>query len=194
MIRWHPLAVIGVLIASALPIAAQTTTTTSSTTTTTIQPCGTAGAVDLWADNESGLAIVTIDVEGTLDADAVTCGGGPDLRTSYAATLVCAGTGVVRCTDTHGTPVRIDGLQPGAWVHRVVTTVPVAPGEPVNDTQRQARRGIVVASPPDRAAVTSVVWVVHGFTRAVTSDEPGALRDVLFAATQWTLAHRDRHA
>src|SRR5262249_19931343 len=176
------------------PMGAQTTTTTSSTTTTTIQPCGAAGAVDLWVNNESGLASVTIDVEGTLDADAVTCDGGPDLRTSYATTVVCAGAGVVRCTDPQGPPVRIAGRRAGSWVPRGVATVSVATGEPVNDTQRQARRGIVVASPPDRAAATSVVWTIHGFTRAVTSDAPGALRDALFAATLWTLAHPEHHA
>ncbi len=194
MLRWSILLACSVLVAQERALANAETTTTSSTTTTTVQACDRPATVELWAENESGQPSVTLDVGGTLDGEATTCNGGAAFRTSYAATLRCAGSGLVRCTDAQGAPARIDGLQPGAWVHRLTAMVASAAGEPANDPQQQARRGVVVGPSATVDATTKLVWTLYGYSRAITSDHPGDLRDAIRSASGWTASHPGRHA
>lgn len=185
-------AVVGLLLATSAP--AQTVTTTSSTTSTTLPRCSFVGAVDVWAINESGQPSVTVEVDGDLDADAVTCGGGPSFAEHYEATFLCAGQGLVRCTTPGGAEARIVGLRPGAWTHRIRVAVPAATGQPANDVQRQARRAIVVAPSDATLSANPVIWTIHGFTRAVTSASAATLQAALDAAATWTAANAGRRA
>src|SRR5262249_28003656 len=163
----------------------------------TVPPCGSAASIDVWVQNDSGQSPITVDVDGAIDAAAVTCTGGQTLAAAYAATVVCSGVGLVRCTDQGGAPASIGGLRPGAWVHRLRVTVPAVPGEAANDAQRQARRGIVVApstTSNTRLAATPVVWSVYSFPRAVTTASAADLRAAVAAAQTWTAAHPARRA
>ena len=78
-------------------------------------PCPSrAGALTVFVDNRSADGEVSISVTGDLIDPAATCTGGG--ATSYATSFTCSGSGLARCGD-------VPGLRPGAWVHRLVTTV-----------------------------------------------------------------------
>src|SRR5262249_42068583 len=112
------------------------------TTTTTIPACAFAGAIDVWVVNETDQPSIAVTVDGDRDSAAATCGGDQALREHYSRSFTCDGAGLVRCSDGDA-PARVDGLRPGAWVHRLTVAPPA--GQPAEQRQHQARRGVVVA-------------------------------------------------
>ena len=154
----------------------------AQTTTTTLPSCAAVAALAVWAFNESDATSLVLTVDGDLDAGAVTCGGGPALAERYEATFTCTGTGLVQCG-------RVNGLRPGAWVHRV-RVQPAGAGDP----QRQTRRGVIIGRSDARDVANPVVWPVYGFARAVTTSEAATLRTAVAEAGAWTAANPGRHA
>src|SRR5581483_5275233 len=134
--------------------------------------CPAGGTIAVFARNATDAA-VDVTVEGALAPDAVTCAGGG--ATTYAATLHCAGSGLVRCGG-------IPGLQPGAWIHRIRVTVPGS------DEQRQAQRTVVAAG---TGASNVVAWTIYPRTATVASTGPDALLAALASAAEFTADHPD---
>lgn len=139
-----------------------------------IPSCPASSALVVYADNASADDVVTLELDGELRDPNATCAGAG--APTYRATLVCRGGGFVRC----GT---IADLRPGAWIHRLVTTV--AGSEP----QRQVRSGVVLAG----AKVSNVLtWPIHARAFVVHTADEDALRATLAAAGAFTAATGDR--
>ena len=135
--------------------------------------CPSSASVVVVVNNLSADASVTLDVAGELRDPTRTCDGAG--ATSYATTLVCSGTGTVRC----GT---ITGLRPGAWINRVtLTVVGSAP-------QAQAQQAVVIAGPA--ASVSNVLtWTVYPATFVVQTATESDFRAQLDAAQAYTATH-----
>jgi len=123
------------------------------------------------AENLSSDHAVTLHVEGQLLDPAATCDGGG--ANSYTATLDCPGAGVVRCG-------RVDGLRPGAWVHRVRAQVAGS------EEQAQSQRSTVLAGPPP--GTNTVSWTVYPRTFVVHQADGDTFRGVLDDAAAFTAA------
>src|SRR4029450_5085118 len=95
-------------------------------------PCPDAAGVTIFADNRSGSPLVTLPGEGELLGPSAPCSGAG--ATSYTATVLC-GPAWNQCG-------RIDGLRPGAWVHRVRLQVPGS------DEQGQSQGLAILAAGP----------------------------------------------
>ncbi len=137
-----------------------------------IPACPAAANVTIFVDNGSADAAITLNVTGELRDATATCTGAG--ATSYATTLECFGHGVVRC----GT---ITALRPGAWVHRIATTVTgSAP-------QVQARQAVLIGG--NGPTVSNVlVWTVYPRSFVVPSTTESDLRSTLDAAAAFTAA------
>ncbi len=134
--------------------------------------CPAPASLAVLADNASGGSPVTIEVEGQLLDPAATCTG--DGATTYAATLVCAGAGVTRCGG-------VEGLRPGAWVHRVRLQVPDS------EEQVQRQRGVLLA---EGSGVSNVVsWTLYPRAFVVRAPDGEQLRARLDAAEAFTAAN-----
>ncbi len=124
----------------------------------------------VFVDNRTGTT-VDVHVEGQLAADAVTCVGAGAI--SYQPMLP------LQCAPGRGVCGTIEGLRPGAWVHRVAVRAPES-----DSTQEQAQRTIVAVGDPIASNV--VVWTVYPKTFVVTTsasdDSSGSLRAALEAA------------
>ena len=103
-------------------------------------PCPGPASVAVFAENLSADSAVTLHVEGQLLDAGATCDGAG--ATTYATTLDCAGAAAAPCG-------RIEGLRPGAWVHRVRVQVNGS------DEQAQSQRSVVLATAPDGANIVS---------------------------------------
>jgi hypothetical protein len=123
------------------------------------------------AENLSSDHAVTLHVEGQLLDPAATCHGGG--ANSYTATLDCPGAGVVRCG-------RVDGLRPGAWVHRVRAQVAGS------EEQAQSQRSTVLAGPPP--GTNTVSWTAYPRTFVVHQADGDTFRGVLDDAAAFTAA------
>jgi hypothetical protein len=136
-------------------------------------PCPAAAALTVVADNRSDASSVSLSVSGTRVASSGACeASGTGFATAYVATLTCAGSGLVTCG-------RIEGLAPGAWVHRL--GVQVAGSVP----QSQARRSVLLAQPG--TGVSNVVdWTVYGRTFVVDAAVDTTLLATLDAASAYT--------
>jgi hypothetical protein len=138
-------------------------------------PCPGPASIAVVADNLSSDASVTLHVEGQLVDPGATCSGAG--VTSYATTLDCAGPGATPCG-------HVDGLRPGAWVHRVRAQVAGS------DEQAQSQRSMVLVGTSDRTSggTNTVSWTVYPRTFIVRAADGGALRDTLDAAAAFTAA------
>jgi hypothetical protein len=123
------------------------------------------------ADNLSSDASVTLHVEGQLVDPSATCSGAG--VTSYATTLDCAGPGATPCG-------HVEGLRPGAWVHRVRVQVAGS------DEQAQSQGSVVLVGMSD--GTNTISWTVYPRTFVVRAADGGALRDSLDAAAAFTAA------
>src|SRR5262245_50122856 len=112
-----------------------------------------------------------MQLEGELLTPDATCSG--DGATTYATTLTCAGPGVARCG-------RIEGLRPGAWVHRVRVQVSGS------DVQAQSQRSLVLAAPAVLA--NTVSWTVYPRTFVLRLATGEALEAALDPAAAYTAA------
>lgn len=146
--------------------------------------CPGSATVSLAIDNQSSDDAVTLEIEGELlDADATCTGGG---ATTYSRTVECSGAGETRCG-------QIDGLRPGAWVHRLRVHVSES-----SSPQVQSQRSVVLAS--GTGVSNLVAWTVYARSFLVTEiefDGMGAGGDVLSqisAAASFTSGHPDRRA
>jgi hypothetical protein len=137
----------------------------------TAAPCPAAASVDIAVENLSPATSLTLAVEGELlDPDATCSGGGV---ATYATTVVCDMSASTVCG-------RIDGLRPGAWVHRVRLQVAGS------DEQVQSQRVVLLASGP---AVSNVVsWTVYPRTFVVRDVSGHALVSRLDEAVAFTAA------
>ncbi len=135
-------------------------------------PCPAMASLDIVAENGSADATVSILVDGELQTPASTCSGGG--VTSYAAALVCSGSGVAHCG-------QIDGLRPGVWVHRVRLQVAGS------DVQEQSQRTLVLAT-PGASPANVVSWTVYPRTFVVRVATGAALETALDAAAGYTAA------
>jgi hypothetical protein len=145
--------------------------------------CPGTATIALAMDNQSSDPVVSLELEGELlDADATCTGAG---ATTYTRTVECSGTGVTRCG-------QIEGLRPGAWVHRLRVHVSESPSPQV-----QHQRTVVLAS---GTGVSNLVeWTVYERSYLVTAiqfDETFG-RDALsqmLAASAYTSGHPERRA
>jgi hypothetical protein len=141
--------------------------------------CPDPGTIIIAADNRSADGSVSMAVSGERVASAGECDVmGTAFATSYATTLPCSGSGVVKC----GT---VSGLAPGLWVHRMSLQVA---GSAV---QVQAMRALVVGGP---AATNVVPWTVFGRTFVVAQASGVDLVAALDAAAAYTGGHATRPA
>ncbi len=135
--------------------------------------CAGAARLVVYADNLSPDPDVTLTLEGDLRDPGATCDG--IAAASYATTLHCHGAGVVPCG-------AVDDLQPGAWVHRLSTTVTdSAP-------QLQARQSVLLGAATG-AASNVIVWTVYPSTFVVGGAAEADLRGALDAAASFTRDH-----
>jgi hypothetical protein len=140
-------------------------------------PCPGPAAVDVLIENASAAATVVLDLTGDVLDESATCSGGGE--TTYATRLTCSGSGVVRCG-------RIEGLRPGAWVHRL--QVAVAGSDP--QVQRQ-RSVVVAAAEPD---ANTVSWRIYPRTFMVRHATGTALVAALDQAAAFTGGSPDASA
>jgi hypothetical protein len=133
--------------------------------------CPGTASLAIFVDNQSAASSLAIAVEGELAAGTSTCTGNG--ATTYQAALTCTGTGTVRCG-------QMDGLAPGAWVHRLSVTVPGS------DTQSQVARAVLVAGSTDVS--NAVVWTVYPRTFVVHSTSANDLQGRLDDAAAYTQA------
>ena len=137
--------------------------------------CPGPATIAVVADNLSSDATVTLHVEGQLVDPGATCAGGG--VTSYAMTLDCTGPGATPCG-------HVEGLRPGAWVHRVRVQVAGS------DEQVQSQRSVVLAGMSD--GTNTIPWTVYPRTFVVHAADGDELRDRLDAAAAFTAALRRR--
>jgi len=133
--------------------------------------CPGLATIAVVADNLSSDATVTLHVEGQLVDPGATCDGGG--ATSYAMTLDCTGPGATPCG-------HVEGLRPGAWVHRVWVQVAGS------DEQAQSQRSVVLAGMSD--GTNTIPWTVYPRTFVVHAVDGDELRDRLDAAAAFTAA------
>src|SRR5262245_4733963 len=138
--------------------------------------CPGTASLTVYLDNATAASGVTIHVEGELVDAGQTCIGSGTV--SYAKQLDCRGTGAVRCG-------RIDGLQPGRWVHRVELSVADSA------TQEQAQETLLVAGRP-RDVSNVVAWTAFARTFVVEEPTAAAFHAGLDAAEGWTATHASR--
>src|SRR5262245_43117743 len=134
-------------------------------------PCPAPAALDVAVENLSPATSLTLAVDGELlDTDATCSGGG---AATYSTTVTCDMSASTVCG-------RIDGLRPGAWVHRVRLQVPGS------DEQVQSQRMALLAAGP---AVSNVVsWTVYPRTFVVRDVSAAALVSRLEEAAAFTAA------
>lgn len=139
-----------------------------------IPSCPAPAALVVYADNASADEVVTLELAGEIRDPNATCDGAG--ATSYRATVVCRGSGFVRC----GT---VADLRPGAWIHRLATRVEGS------EPQRQTRDRVVLAG----AKVSNVLtWAVFARAFVVGAAHEDALRATLASAAAFTDATGDR--
>lgn len=146
--------------------------------------CPGPATISLAVDNQSGDDTISLELEGELIDAGATCDGVG--AATYSRVVECAGSDVVRCG-------QIEGLRPGAWVHRLRVHVSES-----SSAQVQNQRGVVLASGP---GVSNLVeWTVYARSFLVTEiqfDGMGAGGDVLSqisAAASFTSGHPGRSA
>src|SRR5262249_47638005 len=135
----------------------------------TAATCPGPASVVVVAENLSSDPDVTLHVEGQLLDPGATCDGAG--ATSYTATLDCPGTGVVPCG-------HVDGLRPGAWVHRVRAQVTGS------EEQAQSQRSVVLVG--SSKGTNTVSWTVYPRTFVVHEADGDTLRGILDAAVAFT--------
>jgi len=132
--------------------------------------CPASASVAFEVEQLAADATVSLTLDGELlDPDA-TCGGTGE--TTYATTVECGG----------GTCAVLDGLRPGAWVHRIAVQVAGS------DRQVQSQRSVLVLGDAPGIA-NRVAWTVYPKTFAVAAATDTAFLATLAAATAYTGAH-----
>jgi len=118
-------------------------------------------------------ATVTLTLDGELlDPDATCSGGG---ETTYSTTVECGG----------GACAVVDGLRPGAWVHRIAVQVAGS------DRQVQSQRSVLVLGDAPGVA-NRVAWTVFAKTFAVDEATDADVLATLAAASAYTAANPGR--
>jgi hypothetical protein len=149
----------GVLVAMVMGAAPAAAASCNGTASLTLD------AVKLAAD-----ASVTLTLEGELLDAAATCDG--EGATSYATTVSCTG----------GTCALVDGLRPGAWVHRIAVQVAGS------DLQVQ-RQGSVVILGDAPGVANRVEWTIYPRTFSVGAATGVAFLGALTAARTYTASN-----
>ncbi|MCW5891657.1 MAG: right-handed parallel beta-helix repeat-containing protein [bacterium] len=146
--------------------------------------CPGTATVSLAIDNQSSDQSVSLELEGELLDAAATCDGAG--ATTYTRVVECSGRGETRCG-------QIDGLRPGAWVHRLRVHVSESASPQV-----QSRRTVVLTG--GIGVSNLVAWTIYPRSFLVTEvqfDGMGAGGDVLSqiaAAASFTSGGLDRRA
>lgn len=132
--------------------------------------CPGTASLALDVDNLAADATVTLTLDGELLDPSATCDGSGE--TTYSTTVECTG----------GTCAILDGLRPGAWVHRI--SVQVAG----SDRQVQSQRSVLVLG--DAAGVANQTsWTVFPKTFSVDAATGTEFLATLAAATAYTSAN-----
>src|SRR5262245_10101609 len=132
-------------------------------------PCPGAASLDIAVEKLSPATSLTGAVEAELPASHATCSGGG--VASYTPTVTCDTSASTPCG-------RIDGLRPGAWVHRIRLQVPGS------DEQVQSQRMALLAAGPGVSNV--VLWTVYPRTFVVRDVSGQALVSRLDEAAAFT--------